>query len=79
MKDVNQNFVKFGGVIPVMCLLSLQWGALCAGICCCCRGLDCGGIDWGWPSTVCTTGSALEGGLSPAKGSAGDCEGIGMC
>ena len=53
-------------------------GTVCAGVCCCHSGLSCGGVDWGWPSAVSTTGSALEGGLSPAKGPAVDCEEVGL-
>ena len=79
MKDVNQNFVKSVGVIPVVCLLWLKkGGTVCVGICCCHMGLSCGGVDWGKPSTVSVAGSALEGGLSPAKGPVVDCEEVGL-
>ena len=33
-----------------------------------CIGPSCGGVDWGQLSAVPATDSALEGGLSPAKG-----------
>ena len=64
MKDVNQNFVKSVEVIPVVFLLWLEGGTVHVGICSCCMGLSCGGVDWGRPSAVSATGSALEGGLS---------------
>ena len=53
-------------------------GTGCAGTCCCLIGLSCGGVEWGWPSAVSATGSALEGGLSPAKGPAVDFEEVGL-
>ena len=57
--------------------LAGEGGTVCAGTCCC-IGPSCGGVDWGRPSTVPTTGSALEGGLSPAKGPEVDCEEVGL-
>ena len=77
MKDVSQNIVKIVGVIPVVCLLLLKLGHSVCWHLLLLQGVSCGGVDWGWPSAVSATGSSLEGGLSPDKGPAVDCEEVG--